>query len=354
MPEVEAAHRPAAGADRQAAVGALARALGFLEAAQLPGGEFRVLTSLRRDMADDGIPDPSVFPTAMIAHCLSSTPEADAMRGRALDFLLAERDRHGLWRHWTRAHPYCRQLPPDLDDSACVSAALAQAGRAGGSDPALLLANRDRHGRFLTWIVPGARWRGRLHARAAWPQLAHLATLVMFFRKTSAAPSDVDAGVNANVLHYLGGFPGHAAVVGWLLDILRNAGEADADKWYENPFMLWYLFARALVPLSAEAPAAILARLDAHVPETSLDHALAIATRLACGAPVPPQAIAALLAAQAADGSWPRAAVYFGGRARRADGSLAPAHPDTPHWGSEEVTTGFAVEALARWLRTEP
>lgn len=352
MMEVEAAHRPLA--DRDAVRAGLARGLAFLEAAQLANGEFRVFTSLRRDMADEGTPDPSVFPTAMIAHCLSYAGEADATRGRALDFLLTQRDRNGLWRHWTRAHPFFRQLPPDLDDTACVSAALAQTGRPGAAERALLLANRDRHGRFLTWIVPGMRWRGAAHARAAWPQLAHLPTLVMFFRKTSAAPGDVDAGVNANVLHYLGACPGHEAVVDWLLDIVRNRGEADADKWYENPFMLWYLFARALAPLSAEAPAAILARLDEREPAAALEHALAIATRLSCGAQPRPEEIEGLLAAQAADGSWPRAAVYFGGRERRADGRLAPAHPDTPHWGSEEVTTGFAVEALARWLNARP
>lgn len=347
MPEPEAAHSPPLSADPRAA---LARGLAFLENAQLPNGEFRVFTSLRRDMADEGTPDPSVFPTAMIAHCLSFAPEADAIRGRALAFLLAQRDRNGLWRHWTRAHPYFRQLPPDLDDTACVSAALAAAGQNGGADPALLLANRDSLGRFLTWVIPGTRWRGLAHARAAWPQLAHLVTLAMFFRRTSAAPGDVDAGVNANVLHYLGAFPGHEALVGWLLGIVRSHGEADADKWYENDFMLWYLFARALAPLSAEAPATILARLDEREPATALEHALAISIRSRFGQAPRQDDIDALLATQRSDGSWPRAAVYFGGRERRTDGSLAPAHPDTPHWGSEEVTTGFAVEALARWL----
>jgi hypothetical protein len=329
---------------------ALDKALAFLDGAQLPSGEFRVVTSLRRDMAGDCEPDPSIFPTALVAHCLSFTPEAEAMRQRALAFLLTQRDRHGLWRHWTKDHPFFRQLPPDMDDTCCVSAALAAGGSAEIADPALLLANRDAEGMFLTWIMPRARWTGLTHMRVTLPQLRHLVTLWFFFKKTSAAPGDVDAGVNANCLHYLGDFPGQERVVARLVEILRQGGEADADKWYENRFVLWYFFARALGGRSAEARELLLARLDAAAPGSALELALSIAARLYCGATPPESLIETLLAAQSADGSWPRAPVYFGGRERRRDGSLAPAHPDTPHWGSEEMTTGFCIEALKRSL----
>ncbi|WCM27088.1 hypothetical protein NDN01_24425 [Sphingomonas sp. QA11] len=339
--------------DRADVRAALAGGLAFLERVQLDSGEFRVVTSLRRDMTGDCEPDPSIFPTALIAHCLSFAPAANLMRDRGLAFLLAQRDRHGLWRHWTRDHPFFRQLPPDMDDTCCVSAALATAGSTDGADPALLLANRDAQGMFLTWIMPRARWMGRAHMRVTLPQLRHLVTLWFFFKKTSAAPADVDAGVNANCLHYLGSFPGDARVVERLVGILRRGGEPDADKWYENPFVLWYFFARALGDRSEEARGLLLARLDAAPPTSALEIALSIAARLYCGAMPPDELIDALLARQSSDGSWPRAPVYFGGRERRRDGSLAPAHPDTPHWGSEELTTGFCIEALARVSRTE-
>lgn len=341
---------PTKGLDRNDVRVAIVRGLAFLEGAQLDSGEFRVVTSLRRDMAGACEPDPSIFPTALVAHCLSFAPAADMMRGRARAFLRTQRDRHGLWRHWTTDHPFFRQLPPDMDDTCCVSAALAAAGSAEVADPALLLANRDAHGMFLTWIMPRARWTGPTHMRVTLPQLRHLVTLWFFFKKTSAAPGDVDAGVNANCLHYLGDFPGHERVVARLVDILRRNGEADADKWYENPFVLWYFFARALGNRSAEARALLLAKLDAAAPASALEFALSIAARLYCGATPSESLIEALLARQSADGSWPRASVYFGGRERRCDGTLAPAHPDTPHWGSEELTTGFCIEALARSL----
>ena len=78
-----------------------------------------------------------------------------------------------------------------------------------------------------------------------------------------------------------------------------------------------------------------------------LDHALAAATLSACGAD-PGRHVEALIDGQSPDGSWPRTAFYHGGRERLAGGGFKPPHPDTPHWGSEALTTAIAIEALAR------
>ena len=58
------------------------RAIGFLDAAQLPSGEFAVVTSLHPDMADAGTPDPSIFPTALMVHCLSFAAGTEALRAK--------------------------------------------------------------------------------------------------------------------------------------------------------------------------------------------------------------------------------------------------------------------------------
>ncbi|WP_144039852.1 hypothetical protein [Novosphingobium sp. TH158] len=330
---------------------ALRSAVRFLTAAQLPDGSFNAYTSFLVDMDDEGTADPSVFPTALIGQCLAGVDDAEALRAGVAAYLLGERSAAGLWHHWPRSHPAFKATPADMDDTCCASRVLSQAGLGEGACAELLLANRDGKGRFLTWFVPGWRWRGWQHARATLPRLLHPLLLTLFFRKTSAAPDDVDAGVNANALYYLGAFPGHRAVVDYLMAILRNGTEADADKWYDNRFVLWYLLARALVPLEPQAAPLILARMRGAVPSNGLEHALAVTTRSRCGQPAGPADLAALLDTQRADGSWRRAAVYFGGRERIADGRLAPAHPDTPRWGSEELTTAFAIEALSCVLR---
>ncbi|HEX8224164.1 MAG TPA: hypothetical protein VF605_10140 [Allosphingosinicella sp.] len=330
-----------------AARAALERAVAFLESVQLPSGELPVHASNDPTLAEGGTLDPSVFPTALAAYCLSFWPGAGAIRQRALGFLAAEMDRNGLWRHWTREHPHCAQLPPDLDDTSCASAAIADPARLAGNRQ-IMLCNRRRDGLFLTWILPRLRLGCAPHRRATWPQLRHAATLFLFFRRTSARPGDVDAVVNANALLHLGEFDGREKVVAFLLDLLRRGAEAECDKWYENPFAVRYFLSRALAG-EPEAAALIARRAAAAAPADAFERALALCASLNGGIRPAEAEVEALLALQSPDGSWPRAALYHGGRLRRAGGGFAPRHPDTPHWGSEALTTAFCVEALSRW-----
>jgi hypothetical protein len=325
----------------------VARGLAFLESVQLPSGEFPVYASTDPTLAEGCAADPSVFPTTLVAHSLAACALAGPLRQRALAFLAAEMDPHGLWRHWTREHPHCSQLPPDLDDSSCAAAALADPGRLAGNRE-ILLGNRRGDGLFLTWILPRLRGGGAAHRRATRPQLRHAATLFLFFRRTSAAPGDVDAVVNANALFRLGEFEGRDRVVRFLSNILCAGTEESCDKWYENRFAIWYFFSRALGadPAASEQ---ILRRLATASPAGAMEAALGLCTSLNCGAAPADGAVEALLELQGDDGSWPRAALYHGGRARLAGGGFAPRHPDTPHWGSEALTTAFCIEALAGW-----
>jgi hypothetical protein len=173
-----------------------------------------------------------------------------------------------------------------------------------------------------------------------------------FFRSTSASPGDVDAVVNANCLFALGAFPGHETIVGYLLSELRAHRESSCDKWYENPFVVWYFFSRALSRLAPEAGDLIVQRLAAATPVNPLEKALAAASLLYWGRIPEQDSILELLDGQLDSGCWPCAAVYFGGRERQSDGTFAEPHPDTPHWGSEVLTTTFCLQALAQWLET--
>lgn len=303
---------------------ALARGIAFLGRRQAASGELPVLAS--------GKPDPAVYPTAVMAHSLSFAPGAAPVRDRALDFLEAEMGPRGLWKHWPREHPHHRQLPPDLDDTSCASAALAGGGRTAPDNRALLLGNRNRDGLFYTWKLTAEQYR-------------HPLVLFLFFRKTSAKPFDVDAVVNANVLFYLGASAETRPVVGHLLRVLREGRETACDKWYDNPFVVWYFFSRALHAVAPEAAELIARKIAASKSATALDHALAACSLLYWNRPAP---LDAILGAQLQSGGWPAAPVYHGGRARRRDGSFDAPHPDAPRWGSEEWTTAFCIEALAR------
>lgn len=333
------------GAELDAAIG---RGIAFLQAAQLPTGELPVFASLDPVMAADCMVDPSIFPTALMVQCLAFCPEARDVRARATAFLHDEMGANGLWRHWTRAHPFHKQLPPDLDDTSCASAALRQAEIAFPDNRALLLANRDHAGRFFTWIAPRPRLTGVRHLAVTAAQLRHPLTLLLFFRRTSARPGDVDAVVNANTLFYLGDFPGRAAVEAMLIDVLRDHRERMCDKWYDNPFVIWYFLSRALAARASDAEALIAAKISEARPASPMEQALAACALLWWGRTPAPGDIEVLLGAQDESGAWPRAALYHGGRARLRGGGFADPHPHTPRWGSEALTTCFALEALSR------
>ena len=326
----------------------LSRAVRFLESAQAQSGELPVYASNDPSLRDHATLDPSIFPSALAAWSLSFCAAAKGVRGRLCDFLEAEMLPHGLWRHWPRSHAHHASLPPDLDDTGCAALAMGRAGRMLPDHRHLLLANRNRAGLFYTWLSPRLRWSGWAHMTATAGQLAHAPTLFLFFRATSAKPRDVDAVVNANALFHVGRFDGDEAVIAYLTMILRQGRERHCDKWYDEPSVIWYFLARALAERSDEARALLLAKLTQARPDHALHRALRICAMRSLGAPVPDDDVARLMAGQAADGSWPRAALYHGGRTRRRDGSFDAPHPDTPRWGSEALTTAFAVEALAR------
>ena len=283
-------------------------------------------------MRINGHPDPTVFPTALAAHSLSFVAEAAAMRERALDFLAREMEPRGVWSHRPREHSAHRGLVADADDTACAAAALRDAGRALPDVARNLLAARTRDGLFRTWLITPA---DLMRPRALWD---------LFVRGT-ASVFDLDAVVNANVLHFLGASAETRPVVEWLLTILRERRETDCDKWYDNPFVVRYFFARALAAINEEARAIIVRRVEGSSPSSSLEHALGAGALAYCGVT---SSVNALLESQLSSGSWPAAPLYNVGRVRRRGGGFVPHSADFMTWGSEELTTAFAVEALAR------
>jgi hypothetical protein len=346
------AQRSALPQNRSGIQPALERALTFLSERQLPSGEFRPLMSIDPTLAQGCEPDPSVFPTAVIAHALSFAPGAARVHERACAFLLHEMDADGFWCHWTRDHPRVDMLPPDLDDTCCASAVLSKAGHELPAHRAVILDNRDHRGLFYSWITLRPLWGGAAYWKVTLRQLRRLHMLMLFFKITPAQLNDVDGVVNANTLFYLRDFAGRQKVVEHLLGVLRDGGEADCDKWYANPFVIWYFFGRALGDDTPEARALILQRLAAAQAASVLDHALAACTLFYCGARPGEQVIAKLLSTQLDCGGWPRATFYFGGRDRWPDGSFRPPWPQNPHWGSEELTTAVCIEALSRWVQS--
>jgi hypothetical protein len=325
--------------------------LEFLFRSQTPSGEFKVYRSTDHALRKDCVIDSSPFPTALIAYSLgfSRSEKAVAVIDKATRFFMAEMEGAGLWRYWTKAHQYHSTIPPDLDDIACVSEVLRRHHVDFPANLKLVMANRDPRGLFYTWLTP--RWPLPLNVaywRTVLRQWLKPFKLYYFWKLNESAPHDVDCVVNANVLFYVGERAETRAVIDYLVNVVRQQEEGCCDKWHLNRFTFYYTVSRnfhAGVQAFAAGRDEVVNRIikaaqdDGSIGANVLETALA-ASALQNWGSAPPElsrAIRFLLATQGAAGEWPKAVLYYGGPKKYYG------------WGSEELTTGFCLEALLRY-----
>jgi hypothetical protein len=345
--------QPVTRSDRPALRIAIDRGLDFLRASQLPSGAFPIeCTMYYRRHPDTGnpvvVPDDTPFVTSHIAYSLSQSLSVGAadrdMLSRAVEFLRREQIGAGVWRYWSKSSPTHAFIPPDVDDTDCISYLLDRFGGAP-ENKRLLLLNRDRRGLFYTWLIPRAVLTA--DARYWWMMMRDLnvARVFAFWRRTQARRDDIDAVVNANVLLYLGRRPETEAVINYLQQIVRDEREDTCDKWYRDQYAFYYAVSRTYaqgisgleeVREAARVRLAARACADGRIGEHELHTALAVCAlaNFRVASPVLDRAAAYLLRTQQDDGGWPTGPFYFGGPKRDVA------------WGSRALTTGFSVEAL--------
>jgi hypothetical protein len=323
--------------------------LAYLSREQRPNGEFPTFkardAALARERRLDGTP----FATTYVLHALSHLEQrgvAGLVEG-ALDFLEDAMEPDGVWRYWTETQPKYGFIPPDLDDTCCASAALRRFGRVPPDNEELIIANRNRDGLFYTWFFPRPSGvRSRRHWTLALRNAPVSRRRLNFWRLTEASPWDVDCVVNANVRHYLGDREEARPVVEYLVRALARGRSGSCDKWHRNAFAFHYAVSRAYAagvtslaairePLAAHLEAALASREDLAAAEIALG--VCASLNLSAPSAAVEAGVAHLADAQGSNGAWPAFALYWGGP-KRAYG-----------WGSESLTTGLCLEALARF-----
>jgi hypothetical protein len=328
------------------------RAVGYLVASQLPDGEFQTEFCAQRRETEDGqtiedlVFDSSPFVTSLVLHSMQfakeMAPGVAEATARGLKFLTSEMDPGGLWRYWTRKNPKRSIIPPDLDDTACISHLLQSHGIAIPDNKGLFHDSRDERGAFYTWLY-------KTNSLRKW--LLNLRTGGKAFSYTKelwqwTSGSDVCAVVNANVLMYLGETSGTRRTIDYLLKILRDGTEDEEIVFYAHRMSLYYFASRAhFTGVKALEPAKpmLLERLkgaqqaDGSFGDELLT-GLAICSFVNLGESPEglDRAIGYLVETQREDGSWRRIPMYGG-----------PPTPTT--FGSADLTTGICLEALARY-----
>ncbi|ANE53062.1 hypothetical protein [Flavisolibacter tropicus] len=333
---------------------AIRRGIEYLKQYQYPNGQFRAFTATDDEMHINCTPDSSVFSTALICYSLGFLAKnafVNEMISLSTGFLLREMKGPGAWKHYTQLHGYHSIIPADLDDTCCVSYILEKNGIKWirGKNINLITSNRNKEGLFYTWLSFRLKQKhNRDYIRLVRSELLQPVSTYFFWRQMECERNDIDAAVNANVLFYLGHNKTTAPIVGYLNNIIKENKEDDCDKWYRNPFSIYYFIARnykaGISDLEPSRKLIIDKILSATLPNgmfgsSVLDTALAICALADLNAPITiyTNQIKLLLDTQSEAGCWQRRILYYGGPKKLIG------------WGSEELTTAFCLEALQKF-----
>lgn len=329
----------------------------FLKTTQLPSGQFPMEVAMRTNSSDnpwslDRTPELSPFCTAYIAESLARCDEKSdgELITRALTFLENEKGRGDLWRYWCKNAPLHSQIPPDVDDTACISHALKHLAGAAPNNRDLLLANKNADGLFYTWMIPrmapvtSLRWWSLVLTDQTYGR-------AVTFWRSGASRGDIDSVVNANAVLYLGAIPETERATRWLRAIAEAGGEERTDRWYRSRPAFYFATSRCYS--NGQGGFAELANFmrrsflditqaDGSIGGDVLQTALALGAIRNFGVPLDGHvaSLRFILEKQRLDGGWDWCPIYYDGRP----------HP-VMAWGSRSVTTGFCIEALRGFAR---
>ena len=301
------------------------RGLEFLESAIDDRGAWHCI---RFNVADPGIPRHFERPPFVSAFCVLALESSDEDRAKAIctgtrTYLVNTVEHPGFWR-------YYRHLPQDLDSTALCSLVIGNhPWMVLGRNVPRMLANRDREGRFMTWVLAEDQ-----------------PDVVSTFR------IEADPVVNANVIAYLGDHPETRDAQRWLEALVSEGRLEGASKWYPDAVAIHYAITRAMIRAypALDQLRSILADQILGLRDEGGEFGNILQTAQAVSALYNigklegidgSRQMERLLSSQREDGSWPELLAF-------GDQSLQWGVVGQIGHGSEAVTTAFCIEALER------
>jgi len=290
------------------------KAIDFLYKNQLEYGEFKTYLCLDKNMKDCNF-DSSPFTTTFVLYALNDlkNEKAKHITEKAINFLLEEQEKGGIWRYWSSRNT--KKIAPDLDDISTISFILKINNINFDNNYKLIRNNINENGLFFTWISPEHE-------------------------------NDIDCVVNANILMYLG--ENNPFVCSYINEAIKL--NKSCSIYYSSRLSLLYMVSRAfendITCFGENRDIIINYILDCQNQDGSFGNE--IETALALNALLNfdyfwkevEQGIVDLLEKQLEDGSWERNPTFCRGMNLSDLG---------PYFGSEELTTALALEALRKY-----
>ena len=299
------------------------RGLAFLESAVDENGAWHCI---RFNVADPDIPrhferPPFVSALGVLAIESSDDPRATALCARTRAYLAGTVEYPGLWRYYLH-------LPRDLDSTALCSLVLGtHPWMLLGRNVPRILANRDREGRFTTWVLEEDE-----------------PDVVTTFRM------EADPVVNANVIAYLGDHRETKDAQRWLEALIHEGRIDGSSKWYPDSVTVCHAVTRAMIrarpaldrlrPILADRIVGLRDEKGEFGNVIQTAQAVSALHNIGCLERIDAKReMDRLMSAQREDGSWPEL-LAFGDQSLRWGAIGRIGH------GSESVTSAFCIEAM--------
>lgn len=298
----------------------------FLRDRQLPSGEFATMKWQKFNLRSASY-ERSVFTTSLVLHSLrhlAMYSSVSKMGERAIAFLLNNKEKNGLWRFGGKD----TYFHFDMDDTCCVLASLNEWGVELDyySQAVDLLKYRDEQGLFYTWILD----------------------VDPPFKKDI---NNIDWVVNANALFFYSLINHPLPVVEQYLNQVVDTGLYHKRSFYYDPtFAFIYCLTRAYSDGLNNRSNSAVKNIEGYLlgPNKKptiygrpLENAITAVALLNISREISgiELMIGRLIDTQNKNGGWPIDSFFWGGPYVEYD--LA--------FGSEELTTAIALEAMAKY-----
>lgn len=308
------------------------RGISFLAKEQQAAGNFLTLTSPDLKAFKNATTCASLFSSALILSCLSKmdgfeNKKAEKLKKKIADFLVTQRSEYWSFNYWVRNSKQSKEMPypDDLDDTACVLAALNEYDQSlidgdvlAGVATALTALETKEGGPYKTWLVP--------------PDAPHVW-------------KDVDLVVNSNIGYFL-------SLQGVKLKNITRLVESSVEEenyvspYYPSMYPVVYFVSRYYKgKKKKDAIHFLLSKQKGDNWGSPLNTALAILALLnfGCSADKLKEPFEYLLKKQKEDGSWATDVFYAGINPDQHKGDKRRYYAGCP-----ALSTAFCVEAIYR------
>lgn len=306
----------------------LRKGICFLSDRQLPSGEFATIR-WEKPKVEAASYVKSVFVTSFVLHSLREMEnfiQVKEISQQAIKFLLSEMEQNGLWRFFGKNS----HIHFDVDDACCILASLKEWGVRMNyySQASLLLKYRNNQGLFYTWILD-------------------------VDPPSKKEDNNIDRVVNANALFFYSLLDRPLPEAEhYLIQVVETGEFLQRSPYYDSPFTFIYCLTRAYADGCNSTLGSAVTGIKGYLLHAKgrnklcgdpLEGALAAVGLLNCGGKTTEstQAVEYLLSMQEEDGGWPIGIFHTEG-------------PYTEYriaYGSRELTTAIALEAVSKYLK---